>query len=73
MENAITRIRKFFGSGVEMLKKVVESKPELTYLISEDGRSIKCLQCGRTSYNKNDIERKFCGLCGYHDRIEPQT
>ncbi len=56
-----------------MLKKVVASTPELTYLISEDGRSIKCLRCERVSYNKNDIVKKFCGLCGYHDRISPQT
>lgn len=67
MENAITRIRKFFGSRVETLKQVVESKPELTYLIAEDGLSIKCLRCGRTSYNSNDIREKFCGQCGFHE------
>lgn len=40
---------------------------ELTYLISDDRRSIKCLRCGRTSYNKKDIQNLFCGLCGYHE------
>ena len=25
---------------------------------------IVCLQCGRTSYNSNDVARRFCGHCG---------
>ena len=26
-------------------------------------RSITCPQCGRTSYNPNDIRAKYCGAC----------
>ena len=29
---------------------------------------IKCLICGRTSWNKNDVEQRYCGNCHqYHD------
>jgi len=27
------------------------------------GKAIKCLQCGMTSYNPNDVEHKYCGNC----------
>ena len=26
-------------------------------------RSIKCLTCGKTSYNQNDIKNLYCGYC----------
>jgi len=37
----------------------------MTYeLITSDGRSaIKCLRCGLTSHNSNDVEQLFCGNC----------
>jgi hypothetical protein len=29
---------------------------------------IKCLRCGRTSHNPNDIAQKYCGHCHrFHD------
>ena len=32
--------------------------------------SITCPQCGRTSYNRNDIEQKYCGACHrFHDEM----
>jgi ribosomal protein L37E len=31
--------------------------------------SITCPHCGRTSYNQGDIDHKFCGACGYHERF----
>jgi hypothetical protein len=68
VENVITRIQKWFGDKVApSLKKLAGPENELTYLLSDDRRSIKCLKCGRTSYNKNDIRNLFCGLCGYHE------
>jgi len=39
-----------------------------------DGRlekGIKCLRCGRTSWNQNDVEKKYCGSCHqFHDVME---
>lgn len=41
-----------------------------------DGRlekGIKCLRCGRTSWNQNDVEKKYCGSCHqFHDVMEMQ-
>jgi hypothetical protein len=34
-----------------------------TYIISTDGSSITCTQCGATSYNKNDIKSRYCANC----------
>jgi hypothetical protein len=28
---------------------------------------IRCPKCGRCSFNKNDIEKKFCPVCGFHE------
>jgi hypothetical protein len=38
--------------------------------MTEEQPSIKCLQCGHVSYNKNDIEQKYCGFChGFHTNL----
>lgn len=44
-------------------------------LVMDDGRSIHCLLCGRKSWNKNDVEQKFCGFCHEFaaDRIAQAT
>ena len=34
-----------------------------THEISADGRSIKCLDCGMTSFNPNDVRWRYCGNC----------
>jgi hypothetical protein len=31
--------------------------------IAEDGTWIKCLVCGKTSYNQNDVIQKYCAVC----------
>lgn len=32
--------------------------------------SITCPQCGRTSYNPNDVRERYCGNCHqYHDTM----
>jgi hypothetical protein len=41
--------------------------PEIAKVEPEPPPSITCPTCQRTSYNPNDIEQKFCGVCGYHD------
>lgn len=38
---------------------------KLTYRISDDDKSIKCLRCGRWSHNQNDVTMRYCGYC--HD------
>ena len=35
----------------------------MKYVISKDGKSIKCLNCGMTSYNPIDVRDKYCGNC----------
>jgi transcription elongation factor Elf1 len=48
-------------------------KVEQTFTITYDEETgeptaITCLICGRTSYNKNDIEYEYCGNCHqYHE------
>ena len=43
-----------------------------TYRISDDGKSITCLVCGRTSYNPHDIAEHYCGFCHFfHDDPPP--
>lgn len=34
-----------------------------SYRIAPDGKSITCLLCDMTSYNRHDIEHHFCGNC----------
>jgi len=49
-------------------------KPTKTYEIlpvegSHTGGAIKCLKCGMTSYNPNDVKHKYCGNCHeFHER-----
>ncbi len=43
-----------------------------TFKISEDGKSITCLRCKRTSYHPRDVEHHYCGFCHvFHDDIYP--
>ena len=38
------------------------------YLIVEDGKAIKCLTCGMTSWNPNDVKERHGGKCHvFHD------
>lgn len=40
----------------------------MTYRISDDGKSITCLVCGRTSHNPHDVSEHYCGFCHFfHD------
>ena len=39
-----------------------------TYKITNDGKSILCLTCEMESWNKNDVEQKYCGKCNkFHE------
>jgi hypothetical protein len=33
------------------------------YKIAEDGSSITCFACNRTSYNRNDVKMRYCAAC----------
>lgn len=35
----------------------------------DDGAKITCPVCGRTSYNRGDVEHEFCATCGYHREL----
>jgi hypothetical protein len=44
----------------------------ITYALRDDGHAITCLRCGLTSWNKNDVENLFCGMCNkFHIPIDP--
>jgi ribosomal protein L37E len=45
----------------------IRSSMDKTYALGKD--YITCLVCGRTSYNGNDIQMKYCGNC--HQFHEP--
>lgn len=57
-----------------MIKVIEEGK---TYQITENERGergIKCLNCGRTSYNTEDIRYLYCGNCrGTHVKSKGKT
>lgn len=43
-----------------------------TYTIDKDEKDqqyIKCLVCGKKSYNFNDITKKYCGNCNNFHRL----
>ncbi len=43
-----------------------------TFKISDDGKSITCLRCNRTSHNANDVKHHYCGFCHVaHDDLWP--
>lgn len=45
---------------------VVQPRPAdqaVTCEIVENGQAIKCLRCGRTSWNPNDVQHRYCGGC----------
>jgi hypothetical protein len=53
-------------------KDAKEAKIIETFIISEDGKSITCKRCKRTSYNLNDVQNHYCGHCHvFHDDIWP--
>jgi hypothetical protein len=39
----------------------------MSYTMIDNGRAIRCDDCGSASYNTNDIRHKYCGRCHkYH-------
>ena len=41
-----------------------------TYQIVHDGTAIRCLICGKVSYNSTDVREKYCGNCHqFHDLL----
>jgi hypothetical protein len=62
-----------FESREEAMTNALEAKLHvaLTGCVI-DSESITCFRCGMTSYNKNDMEQKYCGNCHvFHDQDAP--
>lgn len=39
-----------------------------SYLVSPDGKSITCLECGAISWYPLDVQQRYCEPCGrFHD------
>jgi ribosomal protein L37E len=52
-------LRHAFNYTLEKMKR-----GELPFFsIAPDAQSITCHVCGRTSYNPNDVQEKYCGFC----------
>ena len=48
----------------EARQKVADKVSKLVgYVISADGKSIKCLTCNRTSHSQGDVDNLYCGAC----------
>ncbi len=49
----------------------------MSYQLSETSSGvpfIRCLHCGRASFNRNDIEHRYCGNCHvFHDPLGATT
>lgn len=42
-----------------------------TYEVGANGKTIKCLACGMTSFSPEDVSRKYCGSCHkFHQDLE---
>lgn len=47
-----------------------EKADERTYIVSDDGKTITCLRCGKISHNANDVREHYCGHCHiFHDDL----
>lgn len=61
---------------VKAIQNILVDKPIIVHIPAEVREidinigfkeSITCPKCQRTSYNRNDIQQKYCSKCGYHD------
>ncbi len=47
-------------------------EPIETFTISEDGKTITCKRCRKTSHHPEDVKNHYCGFCHvWHDDIWP--
>ena len=42
---------------------IICAPKEISYTLGSDGRSITFHPCGVTSFNRNDIEQRYCMVC----------
>ena len=71
------KTRQMIHETRDKIKKLLaQARMHSRYVIGEDEYSIAgiktawilCHQCGRKSYNRNDVEQKYCGHC--HEWLE---
>jgi len=62
--------RMLYQEAYELRMKLREQKAErIGYRIEDDGKSIVCLDCDMKSWNRNDVEKLYCGNCHkFHER-----
>jgi ribosomal protein L37E len=51
------------GDGFNLHSGAAEIPREARCVVALDGTWIKCLGCGLTSYNVNDVQKLYCGFC----------
>ena len=44
-------------------ESVLNMPQDLSYEVAEDKSWIKCMKCGKTSYNTMDVKHLYCGSC----------
>jgi len=61
------------AKSVKPTYEIIPSNPVSGVFCTMRPEAIKCLVCGMVSYNKNDIEQKYCGNCHqFHDIMMAQ-
>jgi len=45
----------------------------MKYYIDKDKTYIKCLTCNKKSFNRNDVEYRYCGYCKEFHNIGEQV
>lgn len=54
-----------------MLEPSVFQNGSCPYILAlGENPSITCMTCGKTSYNSNDIEKRYCGFCNKFHKDE---
>ena len=57
-------LQKYFRSLGFPVPEISRFDPALKLVVGAP--SITCPKCQKTSWNKDDIENKYCGKCGYY-------
>lgn len=61
----------FAPKASQAIQVVAEPMPDKTYEIVENGKAIKCLRCGKTSWHFEDVRHLYCGMCHqFHERVK---
>lgn len=69
VDQTIERMRAEGAHAIaDMMELGDNQEYDASFAILENGLAIKCLHCGMTSHNPNDVAFRYCGNCHrFHD------